>query len=124
MALPVGPQPPPFCRGLADGGGPVTDEPGEVIERARASGFQQQVGRRRGRQRRHQASVLNEDVKALLGEVLRRHQPGHLPYRLARERVQLLEAAGADDRGDRVTRARNKPQPRAGDDGQGALRPG
>jgi hypothetical protein len=49
MALPVGPEPPPFGRGLTDGGVPVGDHASEIVERAGARGLEQEISPRGGR---------------------------------------------------------------------------
>jgi len=121
LAFPVRPQPPSFGGGLPHGGVPVADHAREIIERGGARGLEQEIRLLRGRQRRHQAGVLGKDAESGAGEELRRHESRYVPDRLSRQCVEFTEAVEPDDRGDRVPQPRDQPEPRLGDDGQGAL---
>jgi hypothetical protein len=68
--------------------------------------------------------MLDEYVEPRRREELGRHEPRHLPHGLMSQRVEFAEAAEPDYRGDRVPQPRHQPEPRLGDDGQGALGPG
>jgi hypothetical protein len=122
MAFPVVPQPPPVGGGLADGGGKVAHHLRQVVERAGTGRVKQQVRRRRRGQRRHKASVRDENVKSRRREELSGDQPGHRRDRLPGQRVELGKGADPDDHGHGVPHARDQAEPRPGDHGQGAFR--
>ena len=124
VAFPVGPEPGAVGRGLPDGGLPVPDQIRQIAERARPGRLQQQIRRRRSRQRRREPGVRHQDVQAGLGEELGRYETRHLPDRPAGQRVQLVQAADPGQRGHRVPQPGHEPEPGPGDHGQGALRPG
>ena len=95
-----------------------------AAERARPRRLEQQIRRRRSRQRRREPGVRHQDVQAGLGEELGRDQTRHLPDRPAGQRVQLVQAADPGQRGHRVPQPGHEPEPGRGDHGQGALGPG